>query len=171
MEKGYLMADLSTEKGVLEYLDLPDFRHMTKDKVMQFASVINEMNPEVAKEAIRQFPEFKSLLSQALTENRELAERSIESNDESMRECASASMRVFDGCDELLKNPDYTFEQKMQVIERMEMESEKMRAKDSENKKFILDSQKLLLAASGIVSVAAVVFLGGKFNLKLPSKG
>ena len=37
------------ELQVLKKLDIPDFRHMTKDKVIAFASMIPRMDPEVAK--------------------------------------------------------------------------------------------------------------------------
>ena len=41
-----------SEKKVLKKLGIPDFRHMTKDKVMGFASMLNQMDPEVAKKAL-----------------------------------------------------------------------------------------------------------------------
>lgn len=47
-----------TEQEVLEILDIPDFRHMSKDKVMKFASELPNMDPQVAKTALLQFPEF-----------------------------------------------------------------------------------------------------------------
>ena len=52
------MGKQLTERQVLEKLDIPDFRHITKDKVMEFASMLNKMEPDVAKKAIEQFPEF-----------------------------------------------------------------------------------------------------------------
>lgn len=44
-----------TEKQVLKKLDIPDFRHMTKAKVMQFASMLPYMNTEVAKRHLNNF--------------------------------------------------------------------------------------------------------------------
>lgn len=164
------MPDLTTEKGVLAYLGIPDFRHMNKDTVMRFASIVNDVNPEVTKRVIDQYPQFASVLNEALEEDKELARRAIESNDSSMRDCAAASSRVFDGYDELLKNPNYSFEQKMQVLSRMEAESERSREKDSENKQFLLEQQKLRMAALVVVSAASFLFLGGKLKVKLPPK-
>jgi hypothetical protein len=37
---------------VLKKLDIPDFRHLTKDKVIEFATMVPRMNPEVAKKAV-----------------------------------------------------------------------------------------------------------------------
>ena len=45
-----------TEQEVLEILDIPDFRHMSKDKVMKFASELPNMDPQVAKSCIVAIP-------------------------------------------------------------------------------------------------------------------
>lgn len=45
-----------SEKKVLKKLGIEDFRHMTKDKIVQFASMLPQMDPEVAKKALEQFP-------------------------------------------------------------------------------------------------------------------
>ena len=49
-----------TEAKVLTKLGIPDFRHLTKDKVVSFVSMLPHMDPEVAKKALEQFPEFSS---------------------------------------------------------------------------------------------------------------
>lgn len=54
------MARPYTEQQVLKKLDIPDFRHLTKEKVIAFATMVPKMNPEVAKEALEQFPNFAS---------------------------------------------------------------------------------------------------------------
>ena len=48
-----------TEIQVLKKLDIPDFRHLTKDKVIAFATMIPGMEPEVAKKALEQFDVVK----------------------------------------------------------------------------------------------------------------
>ena len=45
------MPKTLTEAQVLEKLNIPDFRHLSKDNVMSFASMIQNMDPEVAKKA------------------------------------------------------------------------------------------------------------------------
>ena len=54
------MARPYTEQQVLKKLDIPDFRHLTKEKVIAFATMVPKMNPEVAKKALEQFPNFAS---------------------------------------------------------------------------------------------------------------
>ena len=40
------------EKKVLKKLGIPDFRHMTKDKIIKFATMLPYMDPLVAKAAL-----------------------------------------------------------------------------------------------------------------------
>ena len=47
-----------TEQKVLKNLGIPDFRHMTREKVTGFVSMLPRMDPEVAKKALEQFPDF-----------------------------------------------------------------------------------------------------------------
>ena len=44
------------EAKVLTKLGIPDFRHLTKDKVVSFVSMLPHMDTEVAKMALEQFP-------------------------------------------------------------------------------------------------------------------
>ena len=47
-----------TEEAVKHVLKIDSFRNLSKDKVMQFASMIPYMDKEVAIEIINQFPEY-----------------------------------------------------------------------------------------------------------------
>lgn len=47
-----------SEQRVLNELNIEDWRHLSKDKIMAFASELPYMDPEVAKAAIAQFPKF-----------------------------------------------------------------------------------------------------------------
>lgn len=55
------MRKYRSEQQVLDALQIPDWRHMSKDKIMGFASQLPYMDPEVAKAALAQFPEFSNL--------------------------------------------------------------------------------------------------------------
>lgn len=50
------------EEKVLKKLGIKNFRHLSKDKVVEFISMIPDMDPEVAKAAINQFPEFANTM-------------------------------------------------------------------------------------------------------------
>ena len=46
------MRKLLSEKKVLKKLGIDDFRHMTKNKVIKLVSMLDRVDPEVAKKAI-----------------------------------------------------------------------------------------------------------------------
>ena len=43
------MPKMLSEAQVLKKLNIPDFRHLSKDNVMSFVSMIDKMDPEVEK--------------------------------------------------------------------------------------------------------------------------
>ena len=57
-----------TEQKVLKKLGIEDFRYLTKDKVVKMANMLDKMNPEVAKKAIEQFPNFSNTMKEILAE-------------------------------------------------------------------------------------------------------
>lgn len=69
-----------SEKKVLKKLGIPDFRHMTKDKVMSFATMLPYMDPEVAKKALEQFPSFKDLAGDMVTQYKTIVDKAFEEN-------------------------------------------------------------------------------------------
>lgn len=45
------------EKRLLRELDIPDFNHLTKDKLVMFRSSLERLSPEVAKAIIEKIPD------------------------------------------------------------------------------------------------------------------
>lgn len=76
------MSRQLSEKQVLEMLGIPDFRHLSKDRIMSFTSALPQMEPQVAIAALQQVPHFadtsleimriyKETVSQTLAEDQE----------------------------------------------------------------------------------------------------
>lgn len=57
-----------TEQQVLETLDIPDFRHLSKDKIITFFSMIPSMNSKVAQKAIEQFPFYANVVKEVVVD-------------------------------------------------------------------------------------------------------
>lgn len=55
-----------TERQVLDQLGIPDFRHLSKDKIMTFFSMLPNMNPDVAQKAIEQFPVYADVVKEVV---------------------------------------------------------------------------------------------------------
>ena len=72
-----------SEQKVLKKLDIPDFRHLSKDKIIAFASLLPQMDAEVAKKALEQFPNFASTSLEVMKEYKSILENALVSNSES----------------------------------------------------------------------------------------
>lgn len=83
-----------TERQVLKKLDIPDFRHLTKNKVIAFATMVPRMDPEVAKKALEQFPNFASTSLDVLKEYKGIIEEALSDDRESMQACYDMYGRV-----------------------------------------------------------------------------
>ncbi len=77
------MKKINSEKELLNYLNVPSFRHVTKDKLLSFASILNNIDPEVAKQAIEQFPNFSENMKEIVQNYKEVIDKTILSNDNS----------------------------------------------------------------------------------------
>ena len=65
------------EESVLKELEISDFRDLKKDKMIPFMFKLSGMNPDVAKKAIEQIPEFSKVAVEALKEYKEIYEKTI----------------------------------------------------------------------------------------------
>lgn len=156
-----MMRTQLTEQKVLKKLGIPDFRHLTKAKVIDFASMLDRIDPEVAKKALEQFPEFAKTSREALTEYNELMEKGMQSNNESMKAVYREYHTVNEALLKLLDNEELTFDQRKYVIEQMKEIADKVDKKDSENKKWIVRMASIAgFAVMGVV-IGMVTTLGG----------
>ena len=79
------MGKTLTEQKVLRRLGIDDFRHLTKDKVISMATMLDKMDPEVAKKALEQFPEFSKVSKEMLIEYKDTLDKGLETNRESVQ--------------------------------------------------------------------------------------
>lgn len=138
------------ERDVLAMMKRTDFKNLSKDDVISFASKIGELRPEVAKEVLAQFPEFVGLMKSALTEYKGMLDTIISSDDESIKEYYGIANKEMDSaaesrkqfydfvkqvqgdCSKILDNPNLPPEIMIEILNR-EVELAKMaNEKDTE---------------------------------------
>lgn len=154
------MARTLTEKKVLKKLGIPDFRHMTKDKIVAFATMLPKMDPEVAKKALEQFPEFAKTATEIVSYYKELVEKGFDYNDVSVKSFYITCDSIIETLNEQLKDGNLSFQEKQIIIDKM-IELAKMKAdKDSENKQFISDVVGKVTLGVGVVIATVATVLG-----------
>lgn len=161
------MKRMLTEKQVLKKLNISDFRHLSKDKVMKFASMLPNMDPEVAKKALEQFPEFAKTTKDILVDYKQILEKGMESNDKSIMSCYDASKLIIASLQKELEKEELTFEERKYIVDKMLEVSRMMNEKDTENKKFLLGLSMVAgVVVTSVIGVAASV-LGSNSQVEL----
>lgn len=163
------MSRTLTEQKVLKKLGIPDFRHMTKDKVMKFASMLHKMDREVAIKALEQFPEFANATTEIVAYFKEIVAKGFEENSASQNAFYSMCESINETLKQELKDGELSFDERMVIIDKM-MELAKLEAeKDSENKSFI----RWMVGVGGIVGSLGILYLanalGGQTNVEADS--
>ncbi|API90057.1 hypothetical protein BKP56_12670 [Marinilactibacillus sp. 15R] len=164
------MSKLLSENDVLKQLGISNFRQVTKDKLMEFTSLLNEMNPEVAKKAIELFPQFAKMSLEAMTEYRSLLEKTLDENTESSKQTFNIYDEIIGTLKDSIEKENLTFEEKQFYIEKMIEVAKMAEKKDTENKNF---NWKIASAAAvGVATVlgVSVSVLGGKTKKRSNSK-
>lgn len=136
-------------------MNIADFRHLTKDKVISMASMLDKMDPEVAKKALEQFPEFTNTAKEMLTNYKETLDRGLSDNKESVQSYYDSCSVILDSLKKELENEQLSFEYKKYIVDKMFEISKMVGEKDSENKKFI----STLVGTGGVAVVAAIAVL------------
>lgn len=157
-----------TEKQVLRTLDIPDFRHLSKEKVMTFFSMIPQMDPEVAKKALEQFPNFSSSVREILQDYKNVIEKGLIANSSSTQAYYDASNTILAALQPLLDKQELSFEEKKYIIDQMVKIQKDISKKDTENKKFVLT----VLGGACVAIIAAIgglaAVLGAASGISLP---
>lgn len=195
------------ELQTLNLLKRADFKNLSKDEIVSFVSNLGEMRPEVAKDIISQFPELANFMKTTLTEYKGLLENIVKSDDSSIKEYYDTNKKGMNGasdsrvyykglaekvlsdCNELLKNPNISSEEALNIImqereilcmvskhDQQVFEQEKYYEckadkKDSEKRQF--DTKLIEVATKAILGVAGLTLIyltGGYVRFKVPNK-
>lgn len=149
-----------TEDKVLRKLDIPDFRHMTKDKVVSFVSMLPQMDPEVAKCALEQFPAFAETSLAIVNCLRENLGDIVNSNAANAAEFNARCQDALNALETLLLREDLSDAGREQAINGIMGVLELMREFDRENKAFLKGLFHDFLAAAFIVLICLTIPLG-----------
>ena len=153
-----------SEQAVLKKLGISDFRHMSKDRIMNFVSMLPYMDPEVAKKALEQFPEYREMASRVISEYKGIVENALESKTRSQQEFYEGCRKVLDSLQNELEAESLSREDKERVENKMTAVVRMIAEKDTENKKYLIKNVVLTaLVAAGIVGVSASL-LGANFH-------
>lgn len=84
------------EKDVLTMMNRTDFKNMSKNDIVSFASKLGELRPEVARAVLAQYPEFVKLMNSVLKEYKSMIDSIVKSNDASIKEYYNIAKKEMD---------------------------------------------------------------------------
>jgi hypothetical protein len=160
-----------TEQKVLKKLGIPDFRHMTKNKIVEFAAMAPKMDPDVAKAAIAQFPRFKELSTALMEQFRGTMDSILQDERADQEPFCNACKSVLDYLKCELDKENLTSEDKNNIINAMIVVIAMMKENNDQHRKFLSDIVSKTWNYITLVTVAAVALLGVNVIAKYQSEG
>ena len=164
---GVNMGRTIDERRALRMLDIPDFRHMTKEKAVQLVSMLDRVDPAVAKAVLEQYPEFASILLESARDWKESVGTALEENGKITRETAAAINAAISSLSGLLEREDVGEAERDSAAERMVELARLLNEVDKRNKDFIL--KVLGIGGAVLLGFAAVAASVLGVSVKLPS--
>ena len=130
------------------------------------ASMLDKMDPEVAKKALEQFPEFAATTKGMLMEYKETLDKGLESNKESVQAYYNSCNSTIASLQKQLEDENLSFEDRKYIIDRMLEVSRMIGEKDSENKKFIAALAVIGAAVACVATAVLASALGGNTQIE-----
>jgi len=162
--------NLVSEEQVKDILNIKDFREISKDKIMEFVSLIPNMDKDVAMAIINQFPEFVDSAKNMIAQLNVFCDNLIKDNNSSQKDAINAYKLILESLSELLKKEDLSCEEREYITEKMVEVADKIAQKDTENKAFLMGILKLGASVIGGVALLGAAILGVNVKgVKLPS--
>jgi hypothetical protein len=150
------------EAALKRKLGIPNWRNLSKDKMLKFAAAMPEMATEVRLKLIEQFPAFKDLAKADIDAVAEAHKSTLAANENSQNHFYKAAQDQRDALLTDLGRDDLSEAQRDSLHDRLERNVGRASEKDSESKQFLGAGMKAVAAAGAAAVALSVVYVGGK---------
>ena len=125
---------LVSEDQVKKALQIDSFRNLSKDKIMEFASLIPHMDKDVALAIINQFPAYVESSRNMIEQYNIMCDKVLQSNDDSRKDAVMAYKTILDDLSVLLKQDGITPEQQEKITDKMILVADKIAGLHEDNR-------------------------------------
>ena len=153
------------ESAVKKALKIDSFRNLSKEKVMQFASMIPYMDKEVALKVIEQFPVYADFGRAAIEQYTKTCDSILEKNKENQMAVVHGYQTILDALAKKIEKEDLSEEDRKAITEDMITVADKIAEADLNNKKFLEKMGHLTLLGFGAALVCLTAVLGVNANI------
>ena len=155
-----------TEEDVKEKLGVVDFRSISKSKIIEFVSMIPNVDKDVALAIINQFPNYSNMANDMSNKLIELCDNAIKSDENSHKDAIEGYKVVLFSLKEQINNESLTEESRDKINTQMIDIADKIAAKDTERKQMI----KSIIETGGKITLGVlslgVIVLGVNIKTK-----
>ena len=162
---------LMSEEEVLKRLDIPDFRHLSKAKAIEFISAIPQMDKDVAIKALEQFPELANTALGIAKETKDSLLAAFDANDKSSQVTLACINTVIEVLSQELEKEELSSEEKLHIVDCLTKLAEDSRKLYKDNQNFILKGLVAFASVAATVVLGTVVALGANGKVELPDLG
>ncbi|MGV3029555.1 hypothetical protein ACEE42_03140 [Streptococcus suis] len=125
------------EKALLKRFNKVNFREFTKQDILELNSKLDQVDPEVAKAIVAQFPEFLSGAKNTIKEFQDVVDKALESNDVTQKAIFEACQQKLNILERMLDDDHLTFEEKKFYLSEMQEIIEKLDSLNDKNKEWL----------------------------------
>lgn len=151
-----------SEDAVKHALKIDSFRNVSKDKIMQFASMIPYIDKEVAIEIINQFPIFADFGKTVISCYMQMCDNILEQNHENQMATIQGYQTILNALSKRMDVESITEEDRKSITEDMISVADKIAEINLQNKKFLDRIATKVLW--GVLGVTAIVGAGIGIN-------
>lgn len=152
-----------TEQQLLQQLNIPDWRHMSKDKLITFANNMQNLDPEVAKAAIAQFPKFSEMGTGIVDALKDSLDNVILNDREADAKAYEINYAILNNLDKRLQKRFLFPSERKQIIDAMLQVSDNIAQMQIHEKNMVRDVAKAVGAVAGLVIAVGGTLLGVNF--------
>ena len=161
---------LVSEEQVKKALQIDSFRNLSKDKIVEFASLIPHMDKDVAIAIINQFPAYVESSRNMIEQYSAMCDKVLQSNDDSRKDAVMAYKTILDDLSILLKQDGITPEQQEKITDKMILVADKIADLHEDNRNFLEGIIKYGTPLIGGALLLGAVILGVNVKgIKLPT--
>lgn len=166
----FMSQYLVSEEQVKKALQIDSFRNLSKDKIVEFASLIPHMDKDVAIAIINQFPAYVESSRNMIEQYNAMCDKVLQSNDDSRKDAVMAYKTILDDLSILLKQDGITPEQQEKITDKMILVADKIADLHEDNRNFLEGIIKYGTPLIGGALLLGAVILGVNVKgTKLPT--
>ena len=151
---------LISEESVKKALNIESFRNLSKEKIVEFISLIPSMDKDVAISIINQFPAYAEMAGNMIAQLNTMCDSAIKEAGKSQKESIESYKLILSELGNLLQKDNISAEERALITDKMILIADRISAKDSEYKEFLLDALKIGVPVLGGALLLGAAILG-----------